>query len=71
MTAILQPDDSKRVADEIIKALQSGIFDISSAVKTVLEDALRTDIGRESLGGAIADAVQMAVMLGMPDDDPR
>jgi hypothetical protein len=51
MSTLLNKEDSKRVADEIIAALREGVFDLNGAMKTVL---------REELGG-IADKISSEV----------
>jgi hypothetical protein len=64
LLAILQPEDSRRVADALIAKIEQADFDIAAATKSELGECLmegmRCGIG-EAIVSAIGDAVRYSV----------
>ena len=60
MNPLLQPEDSKRVADLIIKKIEEGDFDMADGAYGGIQQALSP--GVEGINISICDAIREAII---------
>lgn len=62
---MLQPEDSKRIADAIIARLDDGEFDIRDGIQLAIAHSLNDGMGRDGFGAALLDTVDRAIIRGI------